>query len=118
MAESRGIEIFGRGATYVDTGVEAPRRGPWLGLLALLLGLAAAAATAFGVVSVADGAAEAARWWAYAGIGAGILGAVVGFLAVAMGRGVGAGLGGMTIAIVGNPWVLTRILEAAAPLLR
>jgi hypothetical protein len=118
MAESRGIEIFGRGATIVETGVDVPRRGPWPGVLALLLGVGAAACTAMGVVSAADDAVELARWLAYAGIAASILGAGIGFLAVATGRGVTAGLWGMVIAVVGNPWVLTRILEAAAALLR
>ena len=118
MAETRGIEVFGRGANIVDTSVDAQRRGPALGILSLLLGALAAVATAMGVISASEGAVEAARWWAYGGIGSGILAAAIGFVAVVMGRGVGAGLLGMLLGVVGNPWVLTRILEAAGPLLR
>lgn len=118
MAETRGIEVFGRSATIVDTSIEERPRGPWLGLFALVLGLGAAAATAVGVVTAADGAVETARWLAYAGIAASILAVGIGFVAVAMGRGVSAGLWAMAVAVVGNPWVLTRILEAAAPLVR
>jgi len=118
MAETRGIEVFGRSATIVDTSIEVRAYGPWLGVLALLLGVAAAGATAAGVVTAADGAVDTARWIAVAGIAASILATGLGFVAVVMGRGVSPGLWAMVLGVVGNPWVLTRILEAAAPLVR
>ena len=110
MAETQGIEIFGRGATVVDTSMQ-PRRGPWLGVLSLLLGVATATVTGLGVVAVAAGDGDRALWFAITGIACGILGALVGFVAVAGSRGVGAGLVGMALSIVGNPWVLSRLLE-------
>lgn len=115
MAETQGIEIFGRSATVVDTSAE-PRRGPWLGLLSVLLGLLAATATGFGVVSAAGGALDRAEWFAVVGIGCGILGVIIGFVAVAGSRGVGAGLWGMVLSLAGNPWLLTRLLEWAGSL--
>lgn len=116
MAETRGIEVFGRGATVVDTSVEVARRGPWLGVLSVLLGLLAAVGTAIGVISVAGDQAEFARWVAYAAIGCSILGAAAGFVAVVAGRGVTVGLWGMALSVVGNPWVLTRLLDGVGAL--
>ena len=110
MAETQGIEIFGRGAVVVDTDADSPR-GPWLGLLSVVLGLLACTATGLGVVSAAGGAAADAQWLAVAGIGCGILGALIGFVAVAAGRGVGSGLLGMALSLIGNPWILTRLLD-------
>lgn len=115
MAEARGIEVFGRGATVVETRA-APARGPALGVLALVVGLLVAAATACGVVSALGGASEVARWWALGAIGGSILAVLLGVAALATGRGVGAGLAGLLIGTLANPWVLTRLLEAAAAL--
>ncbi len=118
MAQARGIEIFGRGATVVDdTSRSGPRRGPWLGLLSLLLGVLAAASSAVGVLLVLGGDVEAARVVAYAGIGCGALGVVIGFVALVGNRGVMPAVWGLLLGLVGNPWSLTRILEAAGSLL-
>jgi len=116
MAEARGIEVFGRGATVVETGVEPVRRGPWLGILSILLGVLVASATALGVLSMAGGDAEGARWWAYAAIGGGILGAVCGVTAMVTRRGTATGFAGLLVSLLANPWILTRLLEAAASL--
>jgi len=127
MAEARGIEVFGRGATIVETGfvktgiVESGPRVPWLGVLAIGLGLLAAVATGLGVGSAAggaaDGAADGARWWAYAAIGCGILGVIAGVAAVATRRGRAAGVAGIALSLIANPWILTRLLDAVGPLL-
>ena len=127
MAEARGIEVFGRGATIVETGfvktgvVESRPRVPWLGVLAIGFGLLAAVATGLGVGSAAggaaDGAADGARWWAYAAIGCGILGVIAGVAAVATRRGRAAGVAGIALSLIANPWILTRLLDAVGPLL-
>lgn len=123
MAEARGIEVFGRGATIVETGfvktgvVESRPRVPWLGVLAIGLGLLAAVATGLGVGSAAGGAADGARWWAYAAIGCGILGVIAGVAAVATRRGRAAGVAGIALSLIANPWILTRLLDAVGPLL-
>lgn len=116
MAEARGIEIFGRGATVVDTSLQVGPRRPWLGAVSVLLGILTAVATALGVLAASAGAADGARWLAIAGIACSILGFVMGFVAVAASRGVGAGFVGMALSVAANPWVLTRLLEWAETL--
>jgi hypothetical protein len=111
--ESRGIEVFGRGATIVESGGGgAPSR--WLGTTALLsslvaLGLFVAAVRALLTGSDAD-------VFGLSAFIASVIGAVLGFGALVSGRGRAVGFIALVVAACANPWVVHRLIDWAASL--
>ena len=113
MAGARGIEVFGRGATVVE-----PRRRPRtpaLGVASLLLAVIAVAALAGAVLERAarSGLAPALTWVALAVSAVAVL---AGVAAMLTGRGRRLGLLGVLLGALANPWLLSRLLEAASAL--
>lgn len=105
--ESRGIEVFGRGATIVEL---SPRqRTPALGGAAVLIALIAVAALSAAVI-------ERSELFAWIALGASVVAALAGFMALLTGRGRLAGLVGLVLGALANPWVLTQLLDWAASL--
>jgi hypothetical protein len=105
--ESRGIEVFGRGATIVE---QAPReRTPALGGAAVLIALIAIAALTAAIV-------ERTPLFTWIALGASVVAAVAGLIALLTGRGRLAGLIALVLGALANPWVLTQLLEWGATL--
>lgn len=103
--EARGIEVFGRGATYVEVG---PRdrgpRTPALGAGAVLLAVMAIAAL---VAAIAEHS-EVFTWIA---LGASAAAVLLGLLALLSGRGRLAGLLAALVGAASNPWLLSLVLH-------
>ena len=113
MAQARGIEVFGRGATVVES---RPRpRTPALGVGSVLLAAIAAAALigALQERAARSGLAPTLTWVALAVSAAAVL---VGLAAAVTGRGRAFGLIGAVVGALANPWLLTTVLQAAAAL--
>jgi hypothetical protein len=113
MAGARGIEVFGRGATVVEP--RPRRRTAALGIGSVLLAVVAIAAVVGALAERTDrtGLAPALTWVALAVSAAAVL---AGAVAVITGRGRRLGLLGGVLGALANPWLLSRLLEAAAAL--
>lgn len=111
---ARGIEIFGRGATVVESEVAVSRGRPILPLLvAVLAAIATLVALVVGVLLDA-GSHPFALPVAITGIVTGALAVVVGLVAVVIGRGRVWAVAAIMLGLITNPWILTRILEFAS----
>ena len=116
---ARGIEIFGRGATVVETGAAHKGAGVARGrpILPLLVAVLAAIATLVALVVgvlLDAGSHPSALPVAITGIVTGAVAVVAGIVAVVIGRGRGGAVAAITLGLVANPWILTRILEFAS----
>lgn len=108
VKDARGIEVFGRGATIVETSVVASNRTPALGALSLLLAIAAAVCLGFGVALEAEGGSgQSAAVAAIVTSGGSVVG---GFFAVTTGRGRLAGFLAMVVGAASNPYLLGMLL--------
>ena len=101
--ETRGIEVFGRGATVVEA---APRgeRTPALGGAAVLVAILAVAALVGAVVERSD-------LFTWIALGASAVAVLGGLLALLSGRGRLAGLLAVLIGALANPWLLSLALH-------
>ncbi len=108
MKDARGIEVFGRGATIVETRHDSAPRTPALGALSLLLGVAAAVCLGFGVVLEAEGGDSQPA--AISAVVTSALAVLGGFGALTTGRGRLAGFLAMVVGAASNPYVLGLLL--------
>jgi hypothetical protein len=90
----------------------APRRPrPWVGLLAITLGLAAAIVQVIAVTTASDGAFEAGIVLGYLAIIIAIAAVVAGIAAIIVRRGRRIGVIGIVIGLIANPLLLLGILR-------
>jgi hypothetical protein len=109
--ESRGIEVFGRGATFVEPrDRNAPSR--WLGGAALLASLVALVLLVLALSALTAGEDSVAL--GQAAFVASAVGAVLGLAALLSGRGRLFGLVALALGAAANPWLLHRLLDWAA----
>jgi hypothetical protein len=115
--QSRGIEVFGRGATFVEPD-EGGVRSRWLGAVALVVSLIAVGAMVAAIRALVLGSAAAgdANAFAIAALVASVLGALLGVAAVLSARGRLIGFVAVVLAAAANPWLLHRLLDWAATL--
>ena len=114
--ESAGIEVFGRGATTIDTSSRARTpRTPALGAASILLAMIAASAFAAAVLERAR-ASELVATFVWIAIGVSAVAVLAGVVALVTSRGRLAGFLGVLLGLAGNPWVIDRLLEYAASL--
>jgi hypothetical protein len=109
--ESRGIEVFGRGATFVEPRArQVPSR--WLGAAALLASLVALVLLGLAIAALLGGEDSVAA--AQASFVASVVGGALGLAALLSGRGRLFGLLAIALAAAANPWLLHRLLDWAA----
>jgi hypothetical protein len=115
--QSRGIEVFGRGATFVEYD-EGGARSRSLSGVALGVSLISVGAMIAAIRALVLGSAEAgdADAFAIAALVASGIGALLGIAAIVSARGRRVGLIAVLIAAVANPWLLHRLLDWAATL--
>ena len=102
--ETRGIEVFGRGATVVEVGPrERVPRTPALGAAAILVAVIALAALAAAVV-------ERSELFTWIALVASVVAAAGGLVALLSGRGRLAGLIAIVLGVLANPWSLSQLL--------
>jgi hypothetical protein len=111
--ESRGIEVFGRGATIVETDGENPP-SRWLGTAALLVSVVALGLFIAAITVLLTG--NNADVFAMSALIASVIGAVLGVVALLGGRGRAAGFIAVVVAAAANPWVVHRLLDWVASL--
>lgn len=107
--QSRGIEVFGRGATVVERRAERPRTR-LTGALGVLAALVSAVLLVLAILAVADGQATALGL-AVAAVTVSVLAVILGLAALVGNRGRVLGLAAILLGLLSNPWVLTRVLE-------
>ena len=114
--ETMGIEVFGRGATTVDT---SPRdrgpRTPALGAGSVMLAILAAAALAAAIIERARGS-DVVELFAWIALGGSALAVVAGLVALLTGRGRLTGFLGLLLGLAANPWLLGQLLDYVARL--
>jgi hypothetical protein len=91
----------------------SPPRAPWLvGVVGLVLAVAAAVLQVLGIVQASNFNWERGTFLAWLAIGASVAAFIVGLVALIGNRGRRWGMAAMVAAVIANPWVLTRLLEA------
>ena len=114
--DSAGIEVFGRGATTIDSSPrERGPRTPALGAASILLAILAAAAFAAAVLERARGS-DVVELFTWIALGGSALAALAGLVALLTGRGRLTGFLGLLLGLAANPWLLSQLLEYLASL--
>ena len=112
--QPKGIEIFGKAATPVSskspTAPEAARRKPWLGVVALVIALALAAADGYAIAVAIGDYYELAILLAIAATIGTVIAFLLGAAALVLGRGRWWGVAAMVLSVFANPFTLVQLL--------